>query len=250
MLVTYVAQAAATWFIVVGKPATAYSAYVVSWIVFFSLVLLACGDSVLRAAIAIDEEVAAQAGLVRRLALEYQLTQLRGSAMSESPTHTQTAQSYIPDRSLTPSPKVDLGLREQNLDAEATQTLDDEEQHTDDEQPEFHTPSRQKLREPHLETDRDKEEEMPLPMNTVEGILPIPSQSFHAAGSERRSTEQMSRTPSPSPPEITLPTHEQFPGQVLRNDVLALLIEEIADDNSNPVKLRFFGMPCSPPSLY
>ena len=38
--------------------------------------LLACGDSVLRAAIAINEECAAQAGAVRRLVLHSQLTQL------------------------------------------------------------------------------------------------------------------------------------------------------------------------------
>ena len=227
-------QAAATWFVVVGKPATAYSAYVVSWIAFFSLVLLACGDSVLRAAIEIDEEVAAQAGLVRRLVLDYQLAKLERSSLAGRTADKQAAQYYIPadssPPSRTPSPTVDLGIEEHSSDSEIMDALDCEENS------EFHTPSRRKLPQPQLQAAHDEEEELPRPdpMGVANGLLTRPSPVFQI-GSEPRPGEQANQ---PSPPGAA---RKDLPSQVLHNDVLAMLIEEIMDDNSNPVRLAFFG---------
>lgn len=234
MLGLHALQAAATWFVVVGKPATAYSAYVVSWIVFFSLVLLASGDSVLRAAIAIDEEVAAQAGLVRRLVLEYQLAKLERSSLAGRTADKQTPQYYnaagSSPPSRTPSPTVDLGIEEHSSDTEITDALDREENF------EFHTPSRRNLPRPQPQATHDEEEELqlPVPMGVADGLLTRPSPVFQV-GSEPRPDQQANQ---PSPPGGA---HEKLPSQVLHNDVLAMLIEEIMDDNSNPVRLSFFG---------
>jgi len=139
---------------------------------------------------------------------------------------------------------------------------DDDEEVRDEEATGFHTPSRHKRREPPPpETTAAADVSRLTAEGELDGVSedlmgPTPRQMLRpGSGAALPGAERVGRTPSPSASESVypllmrpLPAREVPPGQGLRNDVLALLIEEIMDDNSNTVRLTFFGA-CVRPSM-
>ena len=234
----------ASWFIVVGKPVTAYSCYVISWIIFFSLVLVSCGDSVLRAAIAINEEAARQAGLVRRAVLESQLDELgyerswvvRSSSQDDgnSPDRERGLDFYSgspPPSSRSPSPTA--SPRAEDI-AEPPSG--------------FHTPS--KLKPGNVLLDPGPQSEPELEADDV--TLLTPPVAMRAAGESPASAaspsaQRGSRLARPHPERAADAQHD-----ALRSAMLGHMIDELMDDNLCSVRLSFFGEPqraCRRPRL-